>query len=247
MTLEDLLPILIPTFFAAYLVLERVVPGQAQPTVRGWWTKGLIFFAISFVLNGAVPALIASMIGPQRGLGLSSLLGLWGGALAVLIAGDLVSYFVHRTMHRTPWLWRWTHQMHHAAERMDMLGASYGHPLDFVFGTVLPSTLVTILLGITPEAAALGGLLGFVLGVFPHANIKTPTWLGYVLQRPEMHALHHTRGVHGYNYGQLAFSDLLFGTWRNPKSFPEAPYGFWDGASSRIGAMLLGRDVSRPS
>ncbi|HEX2675198.1 MAG TPA: sterol desaturase family protein [Polyangiales bacterium] len=246
MTLEDLLPILIPTGFAAYLVLERVLPGQPQPEVKGWWTKGLIFFAISFVLNGAIPALVASLVGPAKGLGLTGL-GTWGGALALLIVTDLVAYWVHRTMHVTPWLWRWTHQMHHSAERMDMLGASYGHPFDFVLATVLPGTLVTIALGITPEAAAVGGLAGFVFGVFPHLNVHTPQWLGYFLQRPEMHGVHHTRNVHGYNYGNLALSDLLFGTWRNPVGFPDAPYGFWDGASRKVGAMLLGRDVSRPT
>jgi sterol desaturase/sphingolipid hydroxylase (fatty acid hydroxylase superfamily) len=245
MTLEDLVPILIPTFFVIYLIIERVLPGQPQPEVKGWWTRGLIFFAISFVLNGAVPALVASLVGPQKGLGLSTL-GTFGGALAVLLVGDLVGYWVHRTMHTTRWLWRWTHQMHHSAERMDMLGASYAHPFDFLLGNVLPGTAITIALGVSPEAAAAGGLLGFVLGVFPHINIHTPRWLGYVLQRPEMHAVHHTRNVHGYNYGNLAFSDLLFGTWRNPEAFSEAPYGFWDGASSQIGAMLRGRDVSRP-
>ena len=246
MTLEDLLPILIPTIFAAYLVLERALPGQPLPRVKGWWTRGLIFFVIALVLNGAVPMIVASLVGPQRGLGLTAL-GTFGGAIAVLLSSDIVSYWIHRTMHKTPWLWRWTHQMHHSAERMDMLGASYNHPFDFIAGTVLPSTLITIFLGVTPTAAALGGLLGFVIGVFPHASIRTPAWLGYVLQRPEMHALHHTRDVHGYNYGILAFSDLLFGTWRNPAGFPEAPYGFWDGASSKVGAMLLGRDVSRPT
>ena len=245
MTLEQLLPILIPTIFSVYLVLERVLPGQPLPEVKGWWTRGLIFFAISFVLNGAVPAAVASIVGPQPGLSLNTL-GTFGGALCVLLGGDLVTYWIHRTMHKTPWLWLWTHQMHHSAERMDMLGASYSHPFDFVVGGVLPSTLVTLVLGVSPEAAALGGLLGFVCGVFPHLNVRTPRWLGYVLQRPEMHAIHHTRDVHGYNYGNFALSDLLFGTWRNPEGFPDAPYGFWDGASGRVGAMLRGRDVSRP-
>src|SRR5262249_19672654 len=152
-TLEELLPILIPTIFALYLVLERVLPGQPQPAVKGWWRKGLIFFAIAFVLNGAVPALVASLVGPQKGLGLTAL-GTLGGAALVLLCSDVVAYWVHRTMHTTPWLWRWTHQMHHSAERMDMLGAAYNHPFDFVLGTIMPSVVVTIALGVTPEAAA---------------------------------------------------------------------------------------------
>ena len=203
-------------------MLERVLPGQPQPVVKGWWTRGLIFFAIAFVLNGAVPALVADLVGPRTGLGLRTL-GTFGGALAVLLVGDVVSYWVHRTMHTTPWLWRWTHQMHHSAERMDMLGASLRSSVRLPRWQVVPGLVVTIVLGVTPEAAALGGLLGFVFGVFPHLNVHTPRWLGYVLQRPEMHAVHHTRNVHGYNYGSLAFSDLLFGTWRNPDGFPKRP------------------------
>jgi sterol desaturase/sphingolipid hydroxylase (fatty acid hydroxylase superfamily) len=62
-----------------------------------------------------------------------------------------------------------------------------------------------------------------------------------------MHAIHHQRGVHAYNYGVLAFSDLIFGTWRNPATFPQEAFGFWDGASAKVGAMLVGRDVSRSS
>jgi len=60
-----------------------------------------------------------------------------------------------------------------------------------------------------------------------------------------MHAVHHQRGVHAYNYGVLALSDLVFGTWRNPEKFPEGEFGFWDGASAKLGALLSGRDVTR--
>lgn len=70
-------------------------------------------------------------------------------------------------------------------------------------------------------------------------------WLGYVIQRPEAHAVHHGRGIHAYNYGDLPLRDLLFGTFRNPERFDQ-PTGFWDGASEKMGAMLLGRDVAQP-
>ena len=66
------------------------------------------------------------------------------------------------------------------------------------------------------------------------------------MQRPESHSVHHARGVHAYNYANLPLVDLLFGTFRNPESFV-ATQGFWDGALSRIGAMLLGRDISSAS
>jgi sterol desaturase/sphingolipid hydroxylase (fatty acid hydroxylase superfamily) len=51
--------------------------------------------------------------------------------------------------------------------------------------------------------------------------------------------------VHAYNYANIPLWDMLFGTFRNPPAFPER-YGFWDGASAQMGAMLLGRDVGEP-
>ena len=81
--------------------------------------------------------------------------------------------------------------------------------------------------------------------MFQHANIHTPRWLGYVIQRPESHSVHHERGWHRSNYSDLPLWDIVFGTFENPPTF-EGEAGFYDGASSRVLPMLFGRDVSRP-
>jgi len=39
--------------------------------------------------------------------------------------------------------------------------------------------------------------------------------------------------------------DMIFGTFKNAERF-EPETGFYDGASKRIGEMLVFRDVSRP-
>ncbi|MGE3394955.1 MAG: hypothetical protein AB7J97_11690, partial [Steroidobacteraceae bacterium] len=50
-------------------------------------------------------------------------------------------------------------------------------------------------------------------------------------------------GVHAWNYSDLPLFDLLFGTFRNPRKYaPEQ--GFYDGASARVGELLLWRDVA---
>jgi sterol desaturase/sphingolipid hydroxylase (fatty acid hydroxylase superfamily) len=134
--------------------------------------------------------------------------------------------------------------MHHSAERVDMLGSNYFHPIDFAL-QIAVSTLPVMLLGISPSAAALGGLIGYFFGNFPHLNVRTPQWLGWFIQRPEAHAVHHGRGIHAYNYGNFPLWDILFGTFRNPATFTEEA-GFWDGASAKVSAMLCGRDVSTP-
>jgi sterol desaturase/sphingolipid hydroxylase (fatty acid hydroxylase superfamily) len=32
------------------------------------------------------------------------------------------------------------------------------------------------------------------------------------------HALHHERGVHAYNYGDIALWDMVFGTFKDPET-----------------------------
>ncbi|MGH7439983.1 MAG: sterol desaturase family protein [Polyangiaceae bacterium] len=244
MNFMDLMPILMPTTYGAFLVLERLRPARAQPQVRGWLLKGIAFFVGGGALNAILPAIVLEALGDRSILHLQGV-GTFGGAALTVLASDLVCYWVHRGLHNSQPVWRWSHQMHHSAERMDISGSAFFHPLDTLAQGVLPSIAITAFLGVSPMAAAVGGFAGFVLGVAPHLNVRTPAWLGHVFQRPEMHAVHHERGVHAYNYGVLALSDRLFGTWRNPESFPAGNFGFWDGASSATGKMLLGRDVSR--
>jgi sterol desaturase/sphingolipid hydroxylase (fatty acid hydroxylase superfamily) len=241
--MEDIIGIAIPASFVLALVVERLFPARPLPRVRGWLWKGLAFFAFTGAVNSLLPVLVAKVVGDRAPLHLARF-GTIAGAIAGFLVADFVGYWIHRLMHRVPRLWRWTHQMHHSAERMDLAGMSYSHPFDtfLVFGL---TGLATALLGLTPVAGALAGFLGYATAVVQHSNIRSPRWLGYLIMRPEQHGLHHARGVHAYNYGNFALWDLMFGTFRNPASFPEQ-YGFWDGASARMGKLLLGRDVGQP-
>jgi sterol desaturase/sphingolipid hydroxylase (fatty acid hydroxylase superfamily) len=237
--MEAILSLAVPVSFLLLLVLEKVFPARALPKVRGWHLKGGIYFVLGGVVSAALPAAYSTLLGP--GPLDASGLGMIGAALVSFVLSDLVVYFVHRLVHTVPLLWRWTHQMHHSAERMDVAGSAIFHPFDSVVlggAAVLPVWL----LGLPPEAAALNGLLGFLAGTFQHMNVRTPRWVGFLIQRPEAHAVHHARGVHAYNYGCIPLWDMLFGTFRNPEAFT-SPSGFWDGASGRLGAMLLGRDI----
>ncbi|MNC86386.1 hypothetical protein D3C83_20410 [compost metagenome] len=101
------------------------------------------------------------------------------------------------------------------------------------------------LAGLAPEAATLVIYATTFFGIFQHSNIRTPRWLGYLVQRPESHSRHHARGVHAGNYADLPLIDMLFGTFHNPRDFARET-GFYPGASARIAEMLCLRDVSQP-
>jgi sterol desaturase/sphingolipid hydroxylase (fatty acid hydroxylase superfamily) len=158
----------------------------------------------------------------------------------VLSAG---MYAWHRTVHTVPLLWRLTHQLHHSPQRVDIAGSVLFHPLEMVVQVLLQLFVTLIVLGLDPLAAALTGYVAAFYGMFQHWNVRTPQWLGYLIQRPEAHCVHHRQGVHAYNYGDLPVWDLLLGTFRNPREFRGA-CGFESPADRRVGAMLGFADVN---
>jgi len=235
------------TVFAIYGVLilwERLAPARKLPVVRGWPLKGLASFAVFFFLSSYLPILWSEQLANFQIFDMTWL-GTWSGALAGLLIYEAGVYLYHRSIHSTDLLFRGVHQMHHSAERLDTYGAFWFSPIDMVGWTVLASLCLTLLIGVTPEAATLVLYTTTFLGIFQHANVRTPRWLGYIVQRPESHSAHHERGVHARNYSDLPVYDIVFGTFHNPRDFVPAT-GFYDGASSRVGDMLMLRDVSTP-
>jgi sterol desaturase/sphingolipid hydroxylase (fatty acid hydroxylase superfamily) len=240
--MKDIYPLLFPASFFLLLAIERFLPGRAQPKIRFWALKGAVFFLIGGVINSIVPEVLGGLVAGHTLLDLSGL-GLGAGAVVGLLAATFVDYWTHRFMHRVHAVWRWSHQLHHSAERVDMAGFAYTHPFELVLATTT-TPIVSLAIGVSPGAAMLAGFLSFAIGLFCHLNVRTARWIGYIIQRPEQHQVHHTRGVHAYNYG-LPLWDLAFGTFRNPAACTEQA-GFWDGASKQTFAMLVGRDVAVP-
>lgn len=134
--------------------------------------------------------------------------------------------------------------MHHSAERMDTYGAFYFSFFDMIGFTFLGSICLALLIGVTPQAVTIMLLTTMFLAIFQHTNIKTPQWLGYIIQRPESHTVHHAKGIHRYNYSDLPIFDILFGTFKNPKGY-EYETGFYEGGSSKIIEMLTFQDINK--
>jgi sterol desaturase/sphingolipid hydroxylase (fatty acid hydroxylase superfamily) len=226
----------------AFLLLDLAYGARRFATPRGWRIRAFLLTAAAFWFSLKVGEFWAAVLPAATLFDLSGL-GTWAGALVGILVYELFHYAYHRTAHEWGWLWRRSHQMHHAAESLDAFGAYLLHPIDVVAFTSIGTLVAYPLLGLAPEAGALiGAFVGFN-AMFQHANLRTPRWLGYVIQRPEAHGVHHGRGVHRFNYADLPLWDIVFGTFRNPARF-EGEVGFWNGASSRVGDLLLGRDVA---
>jgi sterol desaturase/sphingolipid hydroxylase (fatty acid hydroxylase superfamily) len=229
-----------------FLLLDFVWQSRRYGKTRHWRLRGLLVTVAIFFFTGEVALWWGNLLGDFHLIDGSGL-GIWGGAIVGIVVYELLHYWYHRLAHQWNWLWFAGHQMHHSAESLDAFGAYYLHPFDAFMFTTLGSLVFFPLLGLVPEAGVIGALFLTFNAMFQHANIKTPHWLGYVIQRPESHGIHHANGVHRYNYSDLPVWDMVFGTYRNPTR-DEVPTeaGFYKGASNRILAMLLGRDVSKP-
>lgn len=233
-------------FLAMYGLLmawEAIFPARPLPHIPYWKIKGLVFFFLFFFLSSYLPIWYAEWLPVSQWIDLSDM----HPALATLIGVVLYEtgvYVWHRSMHKSNWLWKIFHQMHHSAERLDTYGAFYFSPFDMAGFTVLGTICFSFIAGMPPSAITAILLITNFFAIFQHANIKTPQWLGYFIQRPESHAVHHARGIHAYNYSDLPLIDIIFGTFVNPRRF-EHETGFYEGASSRMGEMLLFKDVSK--
>lgn len=241
--LLDPVSLIFIAMYAALMCWEALFPARPLPKVKYWKLKGMASFFVFFYLSSYLPMWINPWLEPYRLFDLSSW-GMIGGALAGILLYELGIYVWHRAMHRYDALWRTFHQMHHSAERLDTYGAFFFSPMDMIGFTVLGSICFAFLIGISPQATTVVLLVTNFFSVFQHANIKTPRWLGYFIQRPESHTVHHAKGIHAYNYSDLPLFDILLGTFNNPESY-EHETGFYEGASDRIGDMLLFKDISQ--
>lgn len=242
--------LLAPSSFIVYaiygglIIWEAFFPARNLPKVKFWKAKGVFAFFSFFFISTYLPLLWDGYLANYQLMDLTHL-GTFGGACLGIVIYELGEYVWHRTMHGSNLLWRSVHQMHHSAERLDSFGAYYFSPLGMIFWTALGSFSLVVIAGFTAEATTIVILATTFLSIFQHSNIKTPHWLGYFIQRPEAHSIHHQKGVHAYNYSGIPLIDILFGTFRNPEEF-EGETGFYDGASSRILDMLMFKDVSKP-
>jgi sterol desaturase/sphingolipid hydroxylase (fatty acid hydroxylase superfamily) len=238
-----MLPLILAAFVACF-VLERLRPGWRLPEVDTWWPRVL---AVNLVQLGVV---LLAGITWERWFSGHSLARL--GEMLHPAAGGLVAYFVatfvfywwHRWRHESDFLWRTFHQIHHSPQRIEVITSFYKHPVEMIVNSIIGSLLVYTLLGLSLEGGAIYTACTALGEFFYHTSVRTPRWIGYVFQRPEMHRIHHEHGRHRNNYGDIVWWDMLFGTYENPAEFTST-CGFDDEKEQKLLPMLAFKDVHR--
>jgi len=228
--------------YAGLILWEQIAPAEKLAEARAWPLRGIIAFVVYFYVSTYLPLIWGEWLAPLQLLDLSAVHPAVA-ALVGLLLFEFALYWWHRSMHETNVLWRLFHQFHHSAERVDTFGAFYFSPMDMIGFTAL-SSLALVVLGLSAQAATAVILAVTFLSIFQHTNVRTPQWLGYIVQRPESHSVHHGRGIHAFNYSDLPVFDLLFGTFRNPIA-RERESGFYAGASERVIDLLCFKDINR--
>jgi len=225
----------------AFLVLERIRPGRELPHSRGWYLRAVLINLAQLGITLATARLWIRIFGAHSMLHLSH----WGSPLAqglvVWFAGTFVFYWWHRLRHANGW-WLAFHQIHHSPSRIEIMTSFYKHPIEILCDAALSAIVLYPLMGCSLLGAFWYNFFAGTGEYFYHANVKTPSWLRYLIQTPELHSIHHQLDVHRFNYSDLPIWDRLFGTYKDATVFVER-CGFPEGAEARLGEMLVFKDV----
>lgn len=225
----------------AFLLIERLRPGRELPHAKNWYARSLALNACQlgfvFIAGATWNTWFQSFSLFHVGNMVHPLLE----GFFYWFLGTFVFYWWHRLRHQNGW-WHIFHQIHHSPTRIEALTSFYKHPLEMMTNSILISAIVFVLFGGSVEAAAWYNVYAVFGELFYHANIRTPHWIGYFIQRPEHHSIHHETGVHEYNFADITLWDRLFGTFKDTHQFANR-CGFDADREEHLGRMLTFKDV----
>jgi sterol desaturase/sphingolipid hydroxylase (fatty acid hydroxylase superfamily) len=210
--------LLIPIILSLAIVLEYFFEAKKNRKQQFWYLQVFILITINFYLIDILMKYLRAQIGFLALYTDPWHLNSFGQYFVVLLSVSFVNYWWHRLRHSNEFCWLVFHKVHHAPQRFEAALAFYKHPLEKI-STSMVSTLILV------QIADISNLVKFsvpatllVLDVIAHSNIHTPRFLGYLIQRPEMHRLHHSAEVKFVNFSNIVVWDWLFETYDNPIS-----------------------------
>ncbi|NOY73622.1 MAG: sterol desaturase family protein [Gammaproteobacteria bacterium] len=212
--------------FLSLFLLEHAKPARQFPIPKMWfkhWCE-LMSFAIIW-LSGllAVWPYVSPIWQPLDDW------PFWGQVITTYLTYSFVAYWYHRIRHNNRFLWRFVHYMHHAPAHMDTRVTFWRHPIEMIIDSLVILSIGKFL-GVNAEIIFCVLIIESMLEIFHHSNIHTPKclrWVGYFIQIPEQHLIHHQQGLHRWNYATVTLWDTLFGTvqvpddWKGAVGLPE--------------------------
>jgi sterol desaturase/sphingolipid hydroxylase (fatty acid hydroxylase superfamily) len=234
--------LLMTLIFSPIEVLWPAYPKQS--VFRSQWLTDIVYF-----LSTHLPIQVTTFLILLPAIQLTSLLNLpvvprmvghlpWlvQFFLAVVVA-DLAEYFIHRTFHKVPFMWRF-HAIHHSSKSLDWIAGSRSHIVDDL---VVRGFILIPMMLLFPYNMLLAYLFFVNLhATWTHCNFgPTIKWLEPYLIQPRYHHWHHTSQTEAIDKNfaiHFPWIDRIFGTHYLPEDkWPDTyglhnekiPAGFW--------------------
>ena len=225
--------------------LELAFPWRKnQPVLRRDFWLDAFYMLFNFFLFSLIGFAAVSELGVRlfrdllAGVGVSHpvavAIGSWPGWLQLLVLfvlRDFIHYWIHRLLHRVPWLWE-CHKLHHSVLEMGFAAHLRYHWMENVVYRGL-EYLPLAMIGFGIDDFLLVHLTALTIGHLNHANLRLPLGpLRYLFNNPQMHIWHHVAALpnqhpHGLNFGiSLSVWDYVFKTAYQPRSGRDLALGF---------------------
>lgn len=222
--------------FSFFFLLERIFPDKNHPIApffNFWWAVmgifALMWLRLVMLIWIETPGGLITINAPV----------IIQGFIFYLVY-SFGNYWFHRWKHSNTLLWRYVHNLHHSPSQMETKIAFYRHPIEIVINTVYLFLLGKCLFDLPFEVLAIALAIEGCLESFHHSNIRMPKklmWLGYIIQLPGMHLVHHEYGLHKFNYAPFLW-DTVFNTVKINNEW-DGRLGFSD--SHNIPSLLIFR------
>ncbi len=227
-------------------VLEIVLPWRKDQAILrdGFWLDAF-YILFNFFLFSLIGYNALSNVGVElfedflRLFGIENMVAIevqqlpvWAQLLIMFVVADFIQWNVHRTLHKTPWMWEF-HKIHHSVKEMGFAAQFRFHFMEtIIYKSAQYIPLAMIGFGI--QQFIIVHMAGVLIGHLNHANLS---WgygpLGYIFNSPKMHIWHHAKELpaehpYGMNFGlSLSIWDYLFGTAYIPHDGRDIELGFY--------------------
>jgi sterol desaturase/sphingolipid hydroxylase (fatty acid hydroxylase superfamily) len=242
--------------FVVFRIFELVRRRDARLPLlrRGLLTDAAYWLFTPFVTKAITRVCVAAIAIPfalivygkvdrallEHGFGPTARLPLRVQAVAILVIGDFVGYWMHRAFHGRR-LWAF-HAVHHSSVDLDWLSSVRLHPVNDALMRIV-GVLPVLGLGFAPVAVA--GIVPVLtlMAILVHANVDWD-WGPFrsLIVSPRFHRWHHTDEAQARDKnfaGLLPLWDILFGTYYMPRG--ERPMRF--GTATPVPSGLIGQLV----